>query len=96
MSDHLNGFGLLHPGESEVYCIAYGSNLDEARMKKRCPTAEPFGTSVIHGYRLLFNAITYELLLPDCEDEEMAICIWKTGHVDSGSMRSICDCLAAR
>ena len=46
--------------------------------------------------RLGCNAITYELLLPDCGEEEMAICIWKDGHVDSGSMRSICDCLASR
>ena len=45
--------------------------------------------------RLGCNAITYELILPDCEEEEMAVCIWKNGHVDSGSMRSICDCLAS-
>lgn len=42
-----------------------------------------------------YNAITYELVLPGIEDE-MAICIWADGHVDSGSMRTICDCLAAR
>ena len=41
------------------------------------------------------NAITYELELPDIDDE-MAICVWRDGHVDSGSMRSICDCLASR
>ena len=41
------------------------------------------------------NAITYELELPGIDDE-MAICVWKNGHVDSGSMRSICDCLASR
>mgnify|MGYP006988879029 CR=1 FL=1 len=46
--------------------------------------------------RLGCNAITYDLILPDCGEDEMAICIWKNGHVDSGSMRSICDCLAAR
>ena len=45
--------------------------------------------------RLGCNAITYDLILPGIEDE-MAICIWKNGHVDSGSMRSVCDCLAAR
>ena len=33
------------------------------------------------------------LVLPGIEDE-MGLCIWKDGHVDSGSMRSICDCLA--
>ena len=55
MSDYLKGFTLYHPQDSEVYCIAYGSNLNEERMKKRCPKAEPFGTSVIYGYRLLFK-----------------------------------------
>ena len=41
------------------------------------------------------NAITYELELPGIGDE-MAVCIWRDGHVDSGSMRRICDCLASR
>ena len=45
--------------------------------------------------RLGCNAITYDLILPGIEDE-MGLCVWKNGHVDSGSMRSICDCLAAR
>ena len=42
-----------------------------------------------------YNAVTYELELPGIDDE-MAVCVWKDGHVDSGSMRSICDCLASR
>ncbi len=41
--------------DEKVFCIAYGSNLCEARMKARCPDAEVFGTSVVHGYRLLFK-----------------------------------------
>jgi len=40
-----------------------------------------------------YNAATYDLFLPGIEDE-MGLCIWKDGHVDSGSIRSICDCLA--
>lgn len=71
--------------------------------KIRNPKGEPVELNSFFYYnaideciRLGCNAITYELLLPDCGDDEMAICIWKDGHVDSGSMRSICDCLAAR
>ena len=41
--------------DDEVYCIAYGSNLDEGQMKSRCPVAEVYGTSIIRGYRLLFK-----------------------------------------
>jgi len=55
MNDFWRGFQLMRPEDNEVFCIAYGSNLDEARMKKRCPSAEVFGTSVIGGYRLLFK-----------------------------------------
>lgn len=54
VSDYLKGFRLFRENE-EVYCIAYGSNLNEERMKKRCPKAEVFGTSMIYGYRLLFK-----------------------------------------
>ena len=54
LSDLMRGMKLVR-ADDEVYCIAYGSNLDEERMKKRCPGAEVFGTSVIHGYRLLFK-----------------------------------------
>ena len=38
------------------------------------------------------NAITYELALPGI-DEPMMIAVWRTGHVDSGSVKSVCACL---
>lgn len=37
------------------YYIAYGSNLHFDQMKRRCPTAEFVGTSVIKDYRLAFR-----------------------------------------
>ena len=56
MSELLKGFRMVRMSEDdEVYCAAYGSNLSEERMKSRCPGAEVYGTSVIHGYRLLFK-----------------------------------------
>ena len=56
MSELLKGFRMVRMNEEdEVYCAAYGSNLSEERMKSRCPGAEVYGTSVIHGYRLLFK-----------------------------------------
>ena len=39
----------------EVFCLAYGSNLDVNRMRTRCPGAEIYGFSAIYGYRLLFK-----------------------------------------
>ena len=53
------------------------------------------GNVVNDCIRMGCNAITYDLFLPDI-DEPMMIAIWKDGHIDSGSVKSICDCLAAR
>ena len=54
MSDCLKGFKLYRDA-ADVFCIAYGSNLVEHRMKERCPGSSVYGTSEIHGYRLLFK-----------------------------------------
>ena len=53
------------------------------------------GNVVNDCIRMGCNAITYDLFLPDI-DEPMMIAIWKDGHIDSGSVKGICDCLAAR
>jgi len=37
-----------------MYVFAYGSNLDYAQMKRRCPSARPIGAGLITGYRLAF------------------------------------------
>ena len=50
-----DGFKLVKPSDEDSFIIAYGSNLDEARMNARCPSAVFFGTSVLHGYRMLFK-----------------------------------------
>ena len=38
------------------------------------------------------NAITYDLRIPESE-ELLMIAIWRNGHIDTGSVQSICDCL---
>ena len=55
LADYLKRFTLVRPEDEEVFCIAYGSNLNEVRMRQRCPGAEAFGTSIIVGYRMLFK-----------------------------------------
>ncbi|MDX2144270.1 MAG: gamma-glutamylcyclotransferase family protein [Rhodospirillaceae bacterium] len=35
--------------------FAYGSNLNIAGMKRRCPAARPVGVAVLRGYRLCFR-----------------------------------------
>jgi hypothetical protein len=37
------------------YYIAYGSNMDFAQMRRRCPDAELVGAGIVKGYELLFK-----------------------------------------
>lgn len=37
------------------FYVAYGSNLNKAQMKYRCPHAKPFCSGVIEDYELLFK-----------------------------------------
>lgn len=46
------------------------------------------GNAVNDCIRMGAQAITYEMILPDI-NEPMAICIWASGHIDSGSQETI-------
>ena len=35
--------------------FAYGSNLDPAQMRRRCPTSAPVGPAMLDGWRLTFG-----------------------------------------
>ena len=35
--------------------FAYGSNLDGAQMRRRCPTSAPAGPATLDGWRLAFG-----------------------------------------
>lgn len=37
-----------------VVMFAYGSNLDRAQMRERCPDATPVGRAMLRGYRIAF------------------------------------------
>lgn len=39
---------------SRTLYFAYGSNLDPAQMKRRCPTVETVDPATLYGYRLIF------------------------------------------
>ena len=38
--------------------FAYGSNLSQAQMANRCPTAKRLGVAVLEGHRLSFTAFS--------------------------------------
>lgn len=44
--------------------FAYGSNMDERQMAKRCPTAKLVGKAWLPGYRLFINQRGYANVLP--------------------------------
>ena len=74
--------------------INHGAQLRNTDTGSLIPLTEDFYHKAVEACkRGGYNAVTYDLVLPGIEDE-MGLCIWKDGHVDSGSMRSICDCLA--
>ncbi|HUM61194.1 MAG TPA: hypothetical protein PLA31_07115 [Clostridia bacterium] len=76
--------------------IRHGAQLRNPEDGSLIPLTEAFYRRAVEAcHSGGCNAITYDLVLPGITDE-MGLCVWRDGRVDSGSMRSICDCLAAR
>lgn len=64
--------------------IAYGSNLNEAQMAYRCPTAKPIAKSWLHDYRLVFQGHPYNAhanVIPE-EGQEVPVVIWEISARD--------------
>ena len=55
------------------YYIAYGSNLSEEQMARRCPTATIVGTTTLKDWRLLFNG---PASIEQFEGYEVPVLIW--------------------
>ena len=87
MGNILKGFKLW-TAEEEVYCIAYGSNLCEERMKNRCPDSRVFGTSVIMGYRMLFkrSCTGYYATIEQDANCEVPVVIYKMSAMDEARL----------
>lgn len=68
--------------------IAYGSNMDEKQMAKRCPTARLLGTSELEGYRLLFKGSktgAYATIEAQ-KDGRVPVLIWEIGEQDERNL----------
>lgn len=59
--------------------IAYGSNLNLEQMKRRCPTAEIVGASVLRGWRLWFRGGGYSAVatVERGEGFQVPVLIWR-------------------
>lgn len=70
------------------YYLAYGSNLNIAQMKRRCPTAIPVGTAFIKDYRLMFKGSksgSY-LTIEKAEGYKVPVGVWKIEDSDERSL----------
>lgn len=66
------------------YYIAYGSNLNIAQMKRRCPTATILATANLKGYELLFKgSLTGSYLtIEKNERGSVQVVIWEVNPTD--------------
>ncbi len=65
------------------YYIAYGSNLSEEQMARRCPTATIVGTSILKNWRLLFNG---PASIEPFDGYEVPVLIWDIKPSDERSL----------
>ena len=55
----LRGHQPARAGENYVLYFAYGSNLDEAQMRERCPSAARGPRALLRGYALTFGGFSH-------------------------------------
>ena len=55
----LRGQQPARAGEDNVLYFAYGSNLDEAQMRERCPSAARGPRALLRGYALTFGGFSH-------------------------------------
>lgn len=68
--------------------IAYGSNMDEKQMARRCPNARLLGTSELEGYRLLFKGSKTGAYatIEEQKGGRVPVLIWKIGEQDERNL----------
>lgn len=70
------------------YYIAYGSNLNLAQMRMRCPHARVIGTAVLKDYELLFKGSqtgSY-LTIEKKEGGRVPVAVWETTKEDEAAL----------
>ncbi len=70
------------------YYIAYGSNLNIAQMRIRCPKARVIGTAVVPDYELLFKGSktgSYLTIEPK-KGSSVPVAVWETTESDEAAL----------
>lgn len=70
------------------YYIAYGSNLNKAQMKRRCPDAKAAGTTELKDYELLFkgSGSGYYLTAERKEGSSVPCGVWEVTEEDEKNL----------
>lgn len=66
------------------YYIAYGSNLNKAQMKDRCPTAKAVYTGLMHGWELFYagSKSGNYATIRKCEGKAVPVAVWEITPYD--------------
>ncbi|MDO5330562.1 MAG: gamma-glutamylcyclotransferase family protein [Bacillota bacterium] len=65
------------------YYLAYGSNLNLAQMRRRCPNAKQLGGTILHGYELFFNRY---LGIREAEGKSLPLGVWEINEDDEARL----------
>lgn len=69
------------------YYLAYGSNLNLAQMKRRCPESERVGTAEIFGYRLLFKGqVRHYLTIEEEKGKSVPVGVFAVNEEDESRL----------
>lgn len=74
---------LLDP--TALPCFAYGANLDEIEMARRCPGARPTGVAKLPGWRFLTNRRGWGTIVP-CPDGLVYGLLWRLTVADVAAL----------
>lgn len=72
-----------------MYYFAYGSNLNAAQMKERCPESQKTGESFLENYKLLFRSPKGKpgvLTITEDEDSRVPIGIYEISQADKQTL----------
>lgn len=67
----------------KLYYLAYGSNLNIAQMKNRCPHAKRVGATILHDYELEFRLY---LTIKKSVGKQVPIGIWELDERDESNL----------
>ena len=74
--------------KKKIY-LAYGSNMDIAQMRQRCPDAKIFGIGWLTGWRLMFKGSltgSYATIERGGKEAKVPLVVWKISEADERAL----------